>query len=87
MEETVSREIYEDTHSLLREILKEMSSKLDVGLSFKFNPSEESMGDTKAAPPKLDASFDTDKKEVIKEISDISKIRVNDDSHCNLFTI
>ncbi|XP_053710439.1 complement component C9 [Synchiropus splendidus] len=51
VEETVSREIFEDTHSLLREILKEMSSNVNVGLSFKMNPTEPSMSESTAPPP------------------------------------
>uniref|UniRef100_A0A667ZG61 Complement component C9 n=1 Tax=Myripristis murdjan TaxID=586833 RepID=A0A667ZG61_9TELE len=50
-EETVSREIYENTDTLLRELLEEVSSKVDVGLSFKFTPTEETMQKSPATEP------------------------------------
>ncbi|XP_061603227.1 complement component C9 [Phyllopteryx taeniolatus] len=71
-EETVSREIFEDTHSLLREILSEMSKKVDAGLSFKFNPSEESMSNT---PGSVGLEYQYEKKTMIKEVSEYSNIR------------
>ncbi|KAI3362125.1 hypothetical protein L3Q82_012453, partial [Scortum barcoo] len=40
VEEIVSREIYETTHSLVREMLKETTFKAEVGLSFKFTPTD-----------------------------------------------
>ncbi|XP_077354176.1 complement component C9 [Festucalex cinctus] len=70
-EETVSREIYEDTHSLLREILSEMSRKLDVGLSFKFKLSEESMS---TAAGGVDAGLQYEKTSMIKEVSEYSNV-------------
>ncbi|XP_061656977.1 complement component C9 isoform X2 [Syngnathoides biaculeatus] len=72
VEETVSKEIYEDTHSLLNEILTEMNSKVDAGLSFKFSPSEESMSNIKA---KVGLELQYEKKTMIKELSEYSKIR------------
>nr|XP_019937550.1 PREDICTED: complement component C9 [Paralichthys olivaceus] len=71
-EETVSREIYEDTHSLLREILKEMTVKVDAGLSFKFKLSEESMSESSA---KLDLNVEYEKKTMIKEVTEYSTIK------------
>ncbi|XP_042365476.1 complement component C9 [Plectropomus leopardus] len=72
VEETSSREIYENTHSLLREMLKEMSVKVDAGLSFKFSPSEESMSES---PSKVDLSYEYEKKTMIKEVSEYSNIK------------
>lgn len=74
MEETVSREIYDDTHSLLREMLKEMSVKVDAGLSFKFKSTEPSMSKFS-----VNATFDFqyEKKTMIKEVSEYSNIKVN----------
>ncbi|XP_035040607.1 complement component C9 [Hippoglossus stenolepis] len=72
-EETVSREIYEDTHSLLREILKEMTVKLDAGLSFKFSASEESMSKSQSTKVKLDYNYE--KKTMIKEVTEYSTIK------------
>lgn len=73
MEEKASREIYESSHSLLREMLSEMSIKVDAGLSFKFKPSEPSMSNVSL---NLDASLDYEKKTMIKEVSDLSKLKV-----------
>ncbi|XP_044030945.1 complement component C9 isoform X2 [Siniperca chuatsi] len=72
VEETVSREIYEDTHSLLREMLKEMSVKVDAGLSFKFNPSEPSLSNSSL---KLNLEHQYEKKTMIKEVSEYSTIK------------
>ncbi|XP_034048745.1 complement component C9 [Thalassophryne amazonica] len=71
-EETVSREIYEDTHSLLREILKETSLNIDAGLSFKFSPSEESMSNSSGSVG-LETAYD--KKTMINEVSEYTTIK------------
>ncbi|XP_037121175.1 complement component C9 [Syngnathus acus] len=71
-EETVSREIYEDTHSLLKDILRETSRKVDAGLSFKFNPSEESMS---SSPGSASVDYQYEKKTMIKEMSEYTNIR------------
>lgn len=42
VEESSSKEMYEDIHSLIKEITRESSSSLEVGLSFKFSPTEAS---------------------------------------------
>ncbi|TDH02285.1 hypothetical protein EPR50_G00171340 [Perca flavescens] len=55
VEETTSREIYEDSDSLLKEILTEKSNKLDVGLSFKFSLTEKSLSQS-TAPSTSDAT-------------------------------
>ncbi|XP_029300766.1 LOW QUALITY PROTEIN: complement component C9 [Cottoperca gobio] len=72
VEETSSREIYEDTHSLLREMLKEMSSKVDAGLSFKFNPSEQSLSETSS---QVNLDYQYEKKTMIKEVSELTTIK------------
>ncbi|XP_077442061.1 complement component C9 isoform X2 [Vanacampus margaritifer] len=71
VEETVSREIYQDTHSLLKEILSEVSGKVDAGLSFKFKLSEESMS-TSAVGVDLGGQYE--KKTMIKEVSEYSNV-------------
>ncbi|KAL3042034.1 hypothetical protein OYC64_020064 [Pagothenia borchgrevinki] len=73
VEETSSREIYENTHSLLKEMLKEMSSKVDAGLSFKFSPSEASMSESTSS--KVGLEFEYEKKKMIKDVSEISIIK------------
>ncbi|XP_029025646.1 complement component C9 [Betta splendens] len=65
VEETVSKEIYEDTHSLLREILKEVSFSIDAELSIKLTPSEKSNSTVTISP---EAGFS--KKNMIKEVSE-----------------
>ncbi|KAM6975774.1 complement component C9 [Tautogolabrus adspersus] len=72
VEETVSREIYEDTHSLLRELLREMTVKVDAGLSFKFNPSEASLSNVSVG---VDLGGQYQKKTMIKEVSEYSNIK------------
>lgn len=73
-EETTSREIYEDSHSLLREMLKEMSIKVDAGLSFKFKSTEPSMSNKSL---NLDASLEYEKKTMIKQMSELTNIQVS----------
>lgn len=73
VEETVSREIFEDSHSLLREILTEMNSKVDAGLSFKFTPSEKSMSNLTAG---LDGSVEYEKKTMIKQVTELTNTKV-----------
>lgn len=77
MEETASREIYEDSFSLLREMLKEMSIKVDAGLSFKFKSTEPSMSDNSL---KLDASLEYEKKTMIKDMSELTNVKVYETS-------
>ncbi|XP_073334393.1 complement component C9 [Pagrus major] len=72
VEETTSREIYEDTHSLLREILKEMTFKVDAGLSFKFSKTEESMSEKTAS---TEVGLNYEKKTMIKEFSEYTTIK------------
>ncbi|XP_030291657.1 complement component C9 isoform X1 [Sparus aurata] len=72
VEETTSREIYEDTHSLLREILKEMSFIVDAGLSFKFSKTEKSMSGKNGS---VDAGINFEKKTMIKEFSEYTTIK------------
>lgn len=66
-EETASKEIYEDTHSLLSEMLTEMSLKVEVGLSFKFSKTEKSMINTS-----ISGNFGYEKKEMIREITEFT---------------
>ncbi|CAN9504377.1 unnamed protein product [Ophioblennius macclurei] len=72
VEETVSREIYEDTHTLLRELLREMSFEVDAGLSFKFGLNEESMSKFSV---NAKAGLEYEKKTMIKHISERTNIQ------------
>lgn len=73
-EETASKELFEDTHSLLREILTEMSVNIDAGLSFKFTPTELSLSNT-SLNFKLESQYE--KKTMIKTVTENTKIKVN----------
>ncbi|XP_068562685.1 complement component C9 [Cebidichthys violaceus] len=75
VEETASREIYEDKHSLLREMLKEMSVKVDAGLSFKFSKSEPSMSNLTDESSKIQLNLGYEKKTIVKQISEFSTIQ------------
>ncbi|XP_051268839.1 complement component C9 [Dicentrarchus labrax] len=71
VEETVSREIYENSHTLVRQMLKEMTSTIDVGLSFKFQPSEASLSkDSGSGGVSGDASIGFNKETVIKDMTE-----------------
>lgn len=74
VEEIMSREIYENSQSLLREILTEMNTKVDAGLSFKFTPSEKSMSNLTAS---ADGSLGYEKKTMIKQVSEITNSKVH----------
>lgn len=73
--ETVSREIYEDSHSLLNEILTDMSTTVKVGLSFKFGSSEPSMSNVTSG--NVDFEPEVEKKNMVKDVSEYSRIKVN----------
>lgn len=74
VEETASKELFENTHSLLREILTEMSVNIDAGLSFKFTPTEVSLSNT-SLNFKLESQYE--KKSMIKTVTENTKIKVN----------
>lgn len=71
VEETVSKEIYESSHSLLRELLKEVTFSFDAELSVKFTPSE-SNSTIKVSP---EVGFS--KKDMIKKVSEKTNTQVN----------
>ncbi|XP_068430415.1 complement component C9 [Clinocottus analis] len=75
VEETISREIYEDTHSLLRELMKETSVKVATGLSFKFLTSEPTMADSANHSVKIGLKHEQEKKTMIKEVSEFSTVK------------
>ncbi|XP_027880340.1 complement component C9 [Xiphophorus couchianus] len=70
IEETVSREIYEDTHSVVKEMLKEKTFKVDAGLSFKFKNSESSLANVS-----VEAGLNFSKNELIRDVIEYSKIK------------
>ncbi|KAM4528252.1 complement component C9 [Odontesthes bonariensis] len=73
VEETFSREIYEDTHSLMKEILNEKTFDLDAGLSFQFGQNEPSMSSNGSGS--IGASGGFSKKEMIKNVTEYTTIK------------
>ncbi|XP_053473620.1 complement component C9 [Ictalurus furcatus] len=74
VEETTSKEVYKDTHSLLSEITQDITSKTSIGLSFKFTPTDSSAQNNLTQPVSVTAGFDrgTEKREMIKTITEHS---------------
>lgn len=62
-------------------MLKEMSMKVDAGLSFKFKSTEPSMSNNSL---NLDASLEYEKKTMIKEVSELTNIQVRVKGHTTL---
>ncbi|XP_008323948.1 complement component C9 [Cynoglossus semilaevis] len=88
VEETFSREIYENTHSLLRELLTEMSSKVEGGINIKLSPSEQSLSSSSSSAPSTDSSSSSgtvsgsvglegsfSKKSMIKDVTEYTTIK------------
>lgn len=76
-EETVSKEIYEDTYTLLRELMTETKLTVSAGLNLKFTPTEKSMAKsntTVSGGVGLDAEYD--RTQMIKEVSEYTTIKV-----------
>ena len=78
VQEPTSTEIYEDTHSLVKEMLREETFKFSGGAtaSFKFTPSEESMSKSQASVGG-DLSGEFTHTKMIKEITESTDLRVN----------
>uniref|UniRef100_A0A3Q0R4Z0 Complement component C9 n=1 Tax=Amphilophus citrinellus TaxID=61819 RepID=A0A3Q0R4Z0_AMPCI len=74
VEEKASKEVYESTHTLLREMLNEKSFELDAGLSFKFKTTEMSMSNSSL---NLNVDFKYGRTAMIKEVSENTKIKNN----------
>ncbi|XP_064833596.1 complement component C9 [Oncorhynchus masou masou] len=75
-EETVSKEIYEDTYTLLRELMTETKLTVSAGLNIKFTPTEKSMAKsntTVSGGVGLDAEYD--RTQMIKEVSEYTTIK------------
>ncbi|XP_053342020.1 complement component C9 [Clarias gariepinus] len=74
VEETSSKEVYKDTHSVLHEITQDITTKTSIGLSFKFTPTDSSS--TKNGTSLLSAgagvNTETEKREMIKTITENS---------------
>ncbi|XP_047227901.1 complement component C9 [Girardinichthys multiradiatus] len=72
VEETVSREIFEDTYSIVKEILNEVTFKIDTGLSFKLTPTENSLSNTSVSGG---AGVEFSKKTMIKDVTEYTTIK------------
>ncbi|XP_048876968.1 complement component C9 [Brienomyrus brachyistius] len=68
-DEQISREIFHEANSLLKEILKEKTQSLKAELSFKFTLSESENATS------LNVTFKNEKKETIKVVSQYSTIK------------
>ncbi|XP_046870169.1 complement component C9 [Hypomesus transpacificus] len=75
-EDLTSREIYEDTHSLINEITTDTTFSIGVGGSLKFSPSETSQTQSNTTVSG-GASVDVDysKKNLLKEITEYTTIK------------
>ncbi|KAF4073127.1 hypothetical protein AMELA_G00255270 [Ameiurus melas] len=72
VEETTSKEVYKDTHSLLSELTKDVTSETNIELSLKFTSTESSAQNQTIAG--ASGGFDTgiEKREMIKTITEHS---------------
>ncbi|XP_061589956.1 complement component C9 isoform X2 [Cololabis saira] len=72
VEETISREIYEDTNSILKEIMNDLTISASTGFSFKLTPTELSMSNAS-----LSAGYEGEfsKKTMIKDVSEYTAIK------------
>ncbi|XP_065123320.2 complement component C9 [Paramisgurnus dabryanus] len=87
VEETISREMYEDIHSLIREITTDSTTTFNMGLNFKFTPTEPSSQSEGGAGAKgsgggvslgeLSGGIDvnTENRNMIKQISEITNTK------------
>ncbi|KAJ7986969.1 hypothetical protein DPEC_G00333880 [Dallia pectoralis] len=79
VEETVSKEIYEDTHTLLKELMTETKLTVGVGLNLKFTPTEKSQNKasksntTVSGGVGLDADYD--RTNMIKNVAEYTTIK------------
>ncbi|XP_067114148.1 complement component C9 [Osmerus mordax] len=75
-EDLTSREIYEDTHSLINEITKDTTFSIGVGGSLKFSPSEKSQKKSNTTVSGgLSADVDYSRKNLLKEISEYTTVK------------
>ncbi|KAL2081762.1 hypothetical protein ACEWY4_023615 [Coilia grayii] len=72
VEETASKEIYENTHSLLREMVEDSSQTSSIGLTFKLSPTEKIN-----ISGKVDINVENKKTEMIKEITEHTTTKQN----------
>uniref|UniRef100_A0A3B3DMT0 Complement component C9 n=1 Tax=Oryzias melastigma TaxID=30732 RepID=A0A3B3DMT0_ORYME len=72
VEETVSREIYENTHTLLKTMIQDKTFKLDAGLNLKLSPSEPSMSNLSGT---VGAEFGFSRQKMLKEVSEYTTIK------------
>ncbi|TSO37116.1 Complement component C9 [Bagarius yarrelli] len=74
VDETTSKEVYKDTHSVVNEITQDITTKSSVGLSFKFTPTDSNTqhNGTKLVSLSGGLNSETEKREMIKVITDHS---------------
>ncbi|XP_004074560.1 complement component C9 [Oryzias latipes] len=72
VEETVSREIYENTHSLLKTMIQDKTFKLDAGFNVKLSPSEPSMSNLSGT---IGADLGFSRQNMLKEVTEYTTIK------------
>ncbi|KAG9281806.1 complement component C9 [Astyanax mexicanus] len=72
VEESSSKEMYEDTHSLIKELTEEVTSKTSLGLSFKFTPTE-NLNDSFSVSTGFNTA--TDNSNIVKTITEDKTIK------------
>uniref|UniRef100_A0A672KD76 Complement component C9 n=1 Tax=Sinocyclocheilus grahami TaxID=75366 RepID=A0A672KD76_SINGR len=77
VEESSSKEMYEDIHSLIKEISRETSTSFEIGLNFKFTPTEPSSSGSGEADSAGGVGFDTTRSttNIIKQLSEITSTK------------
>ncbi|XP_072548915.1 complement component C9 [Salminus brasiliensis] len=75
VEESSSKEIYEDTYSLIKELTKDTTSKTSLGLSFKFTPTETQQNDTLSIGGSGGLNTDTEKGNMVKTITEETNVK------------
>lgn len=75
VEETASDEVYKDTHSVLSEISRDITTKTSIGLSFKFTHTETPENVTSLS---AGVNSGTTNEEIIKTITDYSETTVSE---------
>ncbi|KPP65244.1 complement component C9-like [Scleropages formosus] len=72
-DESFSKELYDDSSTLLKEVLQETKESLSLGFSFKFTTTEEVTND--ATPSNFNLKFGKQKTENIKKLTEYSSVK------------
>ncbi|KAL0965798.1 hypothetical protein UPYG_G00285850 [Umbra pygmaea] len=76
VDETVSREIYEETHTLLRELMTETKLTVSAGLNLKITPTEKTKAKSNTTiSGGIGTDVDYDRTNMIKEVTEYTTIK------------